>query len=161
MKRYFILFLTIFLLFGCSKKEEPINTEPEVVIPFIEVKNADELNSTLGFTLETPESIDEISDKKYYAYGELLMAEVEYFDSDEHFAYVRKAVRNNVDVTLDSISGIYEKFDEVKEVDRYKISFINGIAYISDWQDANYMYSLVMLNGASEEVILEISKLIK
>lgn len=160
MKRYFILILTILLLFGCSKKEEPTQ-EVEMPTPFIEVKNIEELNTTLGFNFEVPESIDEISTKKFFAYKELGMAEVDYMDGEEYFAFTRKILLSNVDDELDSISGVYEKFDEVKDVGKYKISFINGIAYISDWYDKDYMYTLVMLNGASEEVILEISNLIK
>ena len=160
MKRYFLLFLVIFLLFGCSKKQENVES-PTSSVPFIETKTLEELNTTIGFNLEIPESIDEVSTKKFFAYKDLGMAEVEYLDGEEYFAFIRKIIYDNVDAELDSISGIDEKFDEIKNIGKYRVSFINGIAYISDWYDKDYMYTLVMLNGASEEVILEISNLIK
>lgn len=163
LKKILILFFILILgLTGCSSKQSQTNQNVEnadVENPMTEVESLDKLSEVLGFTFVVPETIDEIIDKQYIAYEKLGLAEVNWLDGEEYFAFARKMRTDNLGE--DSLSGIYETFDEVKEVEGYRLSKIGDIAYISEWEKGEYSFAFVMLNGASEEVIVELSKKIK
>ena len=180
MKKLSIILITLLMIFSLSacsssdnkevvneqseQTEQPVeNTEEntELVTPFTKVDSLEKLNQEMGFDFTVPETIDTGTLTEFLAYKDLGLSEVSWMDGEEYYAFARKINKNNIEDDVDSISGIDASFDEVVENGIYSLSKINGISYISEWEDGDYHYALVLFNGAADDVIVEISKMIK
>ena len=188
MRKLFTLLLSLVVLLslcGCSQpKEDNKPNEPEVEPvpngdvegndgedmnlqnPYTMCDSLEDLNSTMGFTFEAPETIDVGKKRTYLAYKDLQLAEIDWIDdsdkeNEEYYAFARKIPTDAIEEGTTSISGMYANFDSVDEVDGYRLSHLNDLAYISEWEADGYSYALIMLNGASDEVIITLSQAIK
>ncbi len=190
MKKLFVILLSVlvvFGLFGCSKQEEPVENKVEEPVegsdvqpdangkdgedinlpnPQVEVESLEKLNEMMGFTFEAPETIDVGTKRTYIAYKDLQLAEIDWLDDSdkeniEFYAFARKIPTEAIEEGTTSISGMYADFDSVDEVEGYRLSHFNGLAYMSEWESEGFSYALVMLNGASDEVIVTLSQSIK
>lgn len=159
MKNLLIVLIAL-LLAGCNTNvpEGNINNnieneeKQEVVNVITTVDTLDEFKTALGFELVVPEQISGVTEKTINVFETLKMAEVVFPEK----AVIRKIAKENL--ITDSLSGVYLNFDEPKNIDGYKLLSSDGYVYVCEWEKDGFAYSLNMLDGVSEEKILEVAK---
>ena len=183
MKKLLFLCLALMLcLTACGKKqdnEEIVEPEPVEQVENVEpeeepientvgkeIETAEALEEKAGFVLEGPEAIEGADKVEYLFYDTLKLAEINYLHAgeveEEVIAYARKMKIADLEGLGDaSITGVSEEFSTVEDVDGYKVSSEGDLAYMAEWQDEEFVYCMVFMNGVPQETLLAAANLVK
>lgn len=152
MKKLLVLFLCV--LVGCSNNK---NTEVTNVIT--EITTSDEFMEKLEFSLDVPETFADSDDIEFRVYEDLNMAEVNYLKNGNYIGFIRKI--RTADLGDNMLSGMYANFTSTEKIDKFTVSLIKDDAYVSDWAQGDFTYTVVTLDGLDTNTLVELSKLVK
>lgn len=116
--------------------------------PFTDHDTLKEAEEAAGFQLQTPDEIDGVKAAAFRNLDQELL-EVIYLDGETEAARVRKGTGN------EDISGDYNKYSDVKDVDvNGKTVTIKGTAdgyVLAVWNDGGYAYAVSVEKSCSQE----------
>ena len=131
--------------------------------PWTTVGSVDQVDILCGFPFNTPETLGDMHrDSEYNCAEELKIASVSYLwtgqDGSEWIkGEIRKAVKHLYDPEqYGSLSGVWDTYDEEKEVDGVQLSLIDGLVRVAEWESDNFRYSIWCQDGLSEEDMLAV-----
>ena len=153
MKKLLILFLCIILV-GCS-----VTKETELTNVTTDITTSEEFMEKLEFSLDVPESFVGSDNIEFKVYDDLKMAEVNYLKNGNYIGFIRKIRKSDLGDNV--LSGMYANFSKIEKIDKFTISLINDDAYVSDWTNGEFAYTVVTLDGLDTDTLVSLSKLVK
>lgn len=145
MKKYFILFLLLALLFlpSCKSKDNGAT----LANPFSEFDNKEEAEKEVGFSITAPSGV------KVYRVLKDTMIELLY----ENGICIRKSISDKED-----ISGVYNTYSTILNENGMVLKGDNNIFYLATWKNSKYSYSIYLKeNGVSKDELLKIVSSVK
>lgn len=126
--------------------------------PWEFTESAEEAAAAMGWGFEAPDDFQGLSPMLYSYSQELQMIDITYAEempdgTGNIKGDIRKAVAGVTDPN-ESLAGVWEDFDEEKEVNGVKLSIRDGLVRVAEWEAGGYRYSIYHQDGLSEEDML-------
>ena len=138
---------------------------PGIPNPWDTAPDSAAVEAALGFGLEAPDALGALHPANYFSYDEdLQLAELRYSETIDGSEWlkgsIRKAPADKIDPE-ESLSGVWEEYDEVKDVDGVTLSISGGLVKVAEWEADGFRYSIYVQDGLSEEDALAAVKGVK
>lgn len=148
-----------------SKRGTSTEVESKTNMPWVFVDTLQDVEKKLGFTIEVPTQINNLSISHIGVIADLKIVEVSYIDektkSDEDKKiYIRKMTFSAPSDDY-SLIGMYDTVTNTKKVDNIILSMNGDVVYLAEWEENNYRYSVYMPHGMVEEDFLKVVKEVK
>lgn len=134
--------------------------DSQIANPWMMSEDPADLEAALGFGVEIPEEFAGMHPVFYNYAPELLIASISYAETMEDGTEylkgdIRKAPSYAVDVSQ-GLSGVWDTYDQTKRVDGVRLSFIEGLVRVAEWEADGYAYSVWCQDGLPEEEMMAV-----
>lgn len=155
MKKVIMVVLALAMILSmaaCGEQvKQPLGVDDsniQIVNPFTECDTLDNAAEIAGFEMSTPTAVPNWVDDVVIRAVENEMIEMIYTGTDQQELRVRKANGN------EDVSGVYESFDEVKEVSingqDVTLKINKGQIYVAIWTEDSYCYAVSTMEGLDQ-----------
>lgn len=158
MKRLLMITLALTMalcISACGKQEKQPDSlgssNVQMANPFAECENLDDAAQIAGFSMSVPDAVPDWVNETHIRAVENDMIEVIYTGTEQQELRIRKAEGN------EDISGVFDSFDEVKNIiieNRDVTLKINdGKIFVAAWTDGDCSYAVTTAEGLEQAQI--------